>query len=91
MSAMEVIFVAKADCHNCERVRQALTRVRHEYRHVEVREVDPDEPEGHSLATKHGIIMLPALIVDERLRLVGEMSEKEIRHEIEKLRRNSRH
>ena len=91
MSAMEVIFVAKADCHNCERVRQALTRVRHEYRHVEVREVDPDEPDGRSLATEHGIIMLPALIVNERLRLVGEMSEKEIRHEIEKLRRNSRH
>ena len=91
MSAMEVIFVAKTDCRNCERVRQALTRVRHEYRHVEVREVDPDEPDGRSLATKHGIIMLPALIVNERLRLVGEMSEKEIRHEIEKLRRNSRH
>ena len=91
MSAMEVIFVAKADCGNCERVRQALTRVHHEYRHIEVREVDPDEPEGHSLATKHGIIMLPALIVDERLRLVGEMSEKEIRHEIERLRRNSPH
>ena len=91
MSAMEVIFVAKADCRNCERVRQALTRVHHEYRHVEVREVDPDEPDGHSLASRHGIIMLPALIVDERLRLVGEMSEKEIRHEIEKLRRNSRH
>ena len=91
MSAMEVIFVAKADCRNCERVRQALTRVHHEYRHVEIREVDPDEPDGHSLASKHGIIMLPALIVNERLRLVGEMSEKEIRHEIERLRRNSRH
>ena len=91
MSAMKVIFVARADCQNCERARQALARVHHEYRHVEVREVDPDEPVGHSLPTRHGIMILPALIVNERLRLVGEMSEREIRHEIEKARRNSRH
>ncbi|MDP2673877.1 MAG: thioredoxin family protein [Dehalococcoidia bacterium] len=91
MSAMEVIFVAKADCGNCERVRQALTRVHHEYRHVEVREVDPDEPDGRSLAAEHGVLILPALIVAGRLRLVGEMRENEIRREIEKAKHISQH
>lgn len=91
MSAMEVILVAKADCEVCERIRHTLTRVRHEYRHLEVKEIDADAPEGRSLAVEHGILMLPAIIVGDRLRLVGEMSEKEIRHEIEKARPHKRH
>ncbi len=84
MSTMQLIFVAKADCHNCERVRHVLASVQHEYRHVDIREVDPDEPEGRSLALRYGLMFLPALIVNERLRLVGEISEKEIRREVEK-------
>jgi len=88
MNVTEVVFVAKTDCQNCERIRAFLTRVHHEYRHLDVREVDPDEPEGRSLALKHGILALPAIIINERLRLVGEASEKDIRREVERARGN---
>lgn len=90
MSLMEVILVATADCGNCERIRRTLSTVHHDFRHVDVREVDADAPEGRSLAVQHGILMLPAIIVGDRLRLVGEISEKEIRHEIEKAQRHNR-
>ena len=84
MSALQVIFVTEGDCPNCNGVRAVLAKVRHEYRHVDISEVRPDEPAGRSLATEYGISVLPALIVDRRLRLVGEIPEKDIRREIER-------
>lgn len=90
MSALEVILVTKEDCPNCDRVRAALTRARHDYRHLEVTEVDLDEPLGRALAIEQGILMVPALIINGRLRLVGDASEKDIRREIEKARPHSR-
>ena len=43
------------------------------------------------LATQHGVLVLPALIVDGRLRLVGEMPERDIRREIEKAKHGCRY
>lgn len=86
MSALRVIFVSEGNCQNCNGVRAVLAKVRHEYRHVEVLEVRPDEPLGRSLAGEHGIRALPALIVDGHLRLAGEIPEKLVRREIEKAR-----
>lgn len=91
MSALEVVFVTEGNCVNCDGVRAVLAKVRHEYRHVEVTEVHPDEPLGRSLATEHGIRVLPALIVDGRLRLVGEIPEKLVRREIERARPHRAH
>jgi len=91
MSTTEVILLAKPDCGNCEQVRSTLARVHHDYRHVAVKEVDPDEPDGNMLATQHGVLVLPALIVDGRLRLVGEMPERDIRREIEKAKHGCRY
>ncbi len=91
MSVLEVIFVSEGNCPNCNVIRTALAKVRHEYRHVEVIEVHPDEPRGRSLAAEHGIRMLPAVIVNGRVRLVGEASERHIRHEVEKARCQKAH
>ncbi len=90
MSTTEIILLAKPDCGNYEQVRSMLARVHHEYRHVAVREVNPDEPDGHILSMEHGVTVLPALIVDGRLRLVGEMPEGVIRREIDKAKRGFR-
>lgn len=86
MSALQVVFITEGNCPNCEAIRGALTRFQHEYRHVEVSEVHPEEPLGKSLAAEHGISDLPALIIDGRLRFVGQASEKLIRREFERAR-----
>ncbi len=86
MSALEVIFVTEGNCPNCNEIRTVLAKVHHEYRHVEVKEVHPTDPLGRSLAAEFGIRVLPALIVDGRLRGVGEIPETQIRREIEKVR-----
>jgi glutaredoxin len=86
MSSMEVIFLSEGDCPNCNRIRSVLNSVRHEYRHVDVSEVHPAEHFGQELAGEHGIRELPALIVNGRLRLVGDMSEQRIRGEVERWR-----
>ena len=82
MSALEVVFVSEGNCPNCNSVRSVLDKVHHEFRHVEVTEVSPAEPRGRSLAAEYGVRMLPALIIGGHLRLVGEISEREIYNEI---------
>jgi predicted DsbA family dithiol-disulfide isomerase len=84
MSALEVVFVSEGNCPNCNSIRAVLSQVHHEYRHVELTEVDPGEPLGRSLVDEYGVRMLPALIIDGRLRLVGEINAKDIYHEIQK-------
>jgi hypothetical protein len=84
MSALEVLLVSEGNCLNCNAIRAVLARLRHEYRHVEVSEVHPEESLGQSLAAEHGIPVLPALIIGGRLRLVGEMTEKAVRRELER-------
>jgi len=82
MSALEVVFVSEGNCPNWNRVRAVLDKVNHEFRHIDVAEVNPAEPLGRSLAAEHGVRTLPALIIGGRLRLVGEISEREIYDEI---------
>ena len=84
MSALEVVFVTEGDCPNCNSIRAVLSQVHHEYRHVEVKEVDPGEPLGRSLMAEYGVRILPALIIGGRLRLVGEINARDIHHEIQK-------
>jgi predicted DsbA family dithiol-disulfide isomerase len=84
MSALEVVFVTEGNCPNCNSIRAVLSKVHHEYRHVELTEVDPGEPLGRSLVDEYGVRMLPALIIDGRLRLVGEINAKDIYHEIQR-------
>jgi Glutaredoxin. len=87
MSSMEVIFLSEGDCPNCNRIRSVLNRVRHEYRHVDINEVHPADRLGQMLTAEHGVEELPALIVNGRLRLVGEMPEQRIRGEVQRVRR----
>lgn len=86
MSGLQVVFISEGNCPNCNAIRAVLARFRHEYRHVEVSEVHPEEPLGRSLATEHRIRDLPALIVDGRLRFAGKIPEKIIRREFERAR-----
>lgn len=86
MSVVEVIFVSEGDCPNCNRIRSVLNRVRHDYRHIEVSEVRPADARGRTLAGEHRIGELPALIVNGRLRMVGQMSEHHIRGEVQRAR-----
>lgn len=84
MSTTEVILLARPSQDNYDQIRSTLARLHHDYRHVAIKELDPDQPDGHLLAMEHGVNGLPALIVDGRLRLAGEMPERDIRRAIEK-------
>ena len=91
MSALDVVFVTEGNCPNCNSIRAVLSKVHHEYRHVEVTEVNPAEPLGRSIVAEHGVRILPALIIGGRLRLVGEINARDIQHEIQKAKHHSRH
>ncbi len=84
MSKVEVVFVTEGNCPNCNGVRAVLAKLHHEYRHLAVDEVHPDAPAGRSISAEERIPALPALVVNGRLRLVGEITEKQIRRELEK-------
>ena len=91
MSALEVVFVSEGNCPNWNCIRAVLSEVHHEYRHVEVTEVNPGEPLGHSLMAEHGVRMLPALIIGGRLRLVGEINAKDIHYAIQRAKHRKQH
>lgn len=91
MSALEVVFVTEGNCPNCSSIRAVLSKVHHEYRHVEVTEVSPDEPLGRSVVAEYGVRNLPALIIGGRLRLVGEFDARDIHHEIQRAKHHKQH
>ena len=91
MSALEVVFVSEGNCPNCNNVRAVLNKVHHKFRHVDVAEVNPAEPLGRSLSAEYVVRVLPALIVGGHLRLVGEISEREIYNETRRAKHHSQH
>ena len=86
MKTVEVIFVTEGNCPYCNGVRTVLSKIRHEYRHLAIDEVHPDSPSGRSIAAEHGLPALPALVVNGHLRLAGEITEKLVRRELEKVK-----
>lgn len=84
MSTVEVVFVTEGNCPNCNSARAVLAKLRHEYRHLAIDEIHPDALGGRAIDAEIGIPALPALVVKGRLRLVEEITEKQIRRELEK-------
>ncbi len=76
MSTVEVVFVTEGNCPNCKGIRVVLAKLRHEYRHLAIDEVHPDALGDSSIGDEIGIPVLPALVVNGRLRLVGEITEQ---------------
>ncbi len=77
-----MLRVAAHDCHFCADARAVLERLGREHL-LRVREVSIESPEGRLLATRHGILFPPGLLLDGQFVGFGRLSERKVRHLLE--------
>lgn len=73
-----VTLLTQPDCASCEHAKEVLARVGQDHP-VTVEEVDLRSPEGQQLATQHGVLFAPGILVDGQSFGFGRLSEKKLR------------
>lgn len=82
--AVAVTLLTQPACVLCEVAKAVLSRVGAEYS-LAVTEVDLASPQGRELATRHGVLFAPGLILDGRPFSYGRLSEKKLRRHLDGL------
>ena len=77
-----VLLVTAPDCHFCADAKALLARLEQTYP-LEMREVDLSSPEGQEIATRHGIMFPPGLLLDGGFVGFGRVSERKLRRLLE--------
>lgn len=78
---MIVTLLTKPNCDLCVRAKVILDHLRSEVA-FELRIVDLEDPTGHALATEHGILFAPGILIDGRLSTYGRPSERRLRRDL---------
>ncbi len=78
-----VLLVTAPDCHFCADAKALLARLGQTYP-LEVREVNLSSPEGQEIATRHGVIFPPGLLLDGGFVGFGRVSERKVRRLLER-------
>lgn len=76
MSKARVQLLVAAWCSSCARARELWTRIcaRHG---LSLEIVDLETAAGEALASRHGLKIMPAVVIDEQPRAIGVQSEVE--------------
>jgi len=78
-----VLLVTAPDCHFCADAKALLARLGQTYP-LEVREVSLSSPEGQEIATRHGVMFPPGLLLDGGFVGFGRVSERKVRRLLER-------
>lgn len=76
-----VTLLTQPACSMCDFAKQVLTRVGIDYP-LEIREIPLDSPAGRTLATEHGVLFAPGILIDGELFGHGRLSEKKLRRHL---------
>ena len=79
--ATRVTLLTQADCAYCEHAKDVLVRVGNDFP-LEVSEVSLESDEGRDLATRHGVLFAPGVLLDGRAFGYGRLSERRLRKEL---------
>lgn len=74
-------MLTQTDCVFCDHAKAVLARVGQEYS-LAVNEVSLDAEEGRRLATRHGMLFAPGILLDEQAFGYGRLSERRLRKEL---------
>ena len=83
-----VTLLTQADCHYCEHAKDVLERVRAEVP-IEVEEIDLTSTEGHALATQHGVLFAPGILLNGQTFGYGRLSERRLLKSLRRLASSS--
>ena len=87
MASIEVLLVSGFGCKPCQHVKERLDRLRADFPEVRVEEVDIGSNRGEALALRYRLAALPGILVNDRMALVGDVSEALLRRELDAARR----
>lgn len=76
-----ITLLTQPACAYCEHAKQVLSRVALEHP-LRVEEIPLDSPEGRVLATRHGVVFAPGILVDGEIFGFGRLSEKKLRRRL---------
>ncbi|MEJ7774179.1 MAG: glutaredoxin family protein [Nocardioidaceae bacterium] len=79
-----VTLLTQAGCHYCDHAKDVLARVCLDHPMV-VEELDLDTTQGRALATQHGVLFAPGILVDGEPFGFGRLSEKKLRRHLSRV------
>lgn len=79
--ATKVTLLTQADCAYCDHAKDVLDLVEKDFS-LEVTEVSLDTDEGRRLATRHGFLFAPGVLLDGHSFGYGRLSERRLRREL---------
>ncbi|GGO84952.1 hypothetical protein GCM10011584_03740 [Nocardioides phosphati] len=79
-----VTLLTQADCHFCEHAKDVLERVGAEVP-IEVEEIDLTSTEGRALATQHGVLFAPGILLNGEAFGYGRLSERRLLKSLRRL------
>ena len=79
-----VTLLTQADCHYCDHAKDVLTRVSLEHRMV-IEELGLDTAQGRALATQHGVLFAPGILIDGEPFGFGRLSERKLRRHLSRV------
>ncbi|MGI8814138.1 MAG: hypothetical protein ACR2G2_02270 [Pseudonocardia sp.] len=78
---IDVVVLSQPDCHFCEFAEEVLARVGRDYP-LAVRHISLASEQGQALATGHGVLFAPGILLDGQLLSYGRLSERRLRHHL---------
>lgn len=80
-----ITILTQSSCASCEQAKNVLARLSLEYP-LQIQEIELDTEEGRNLASNHGVIFAPGILIDGELFSYGRLSEKKLRHHLSQCR-----
>ena len=78
---IEVTLLTQADCRFCDIATAVLARVGEDHP-LTVRHIDLDSTHGRALATRHGVLFAPGVLLDGEMFSYGRLSERRLRRHL---------
>lgn len=80
---VRVTLLTQRACTYCEHAKEVLARVGQDF-DLEIDEISLESDEGRSLATRHGVMFAPGVLLDGRPFGYGRLSERKLRKELDR-------
>jgi len=76
-------LLTQVSCALCEQAKDVLHRLATEHE-LDITEVGLDAAEGRELASRHGVLFAPGLLLDDEFFSYGRLSERKLRRELQR-------
>lgn len=76
-----ITILTQSSCASCEQAKDVISRVALEHP-LQIQEISLDSPEGRDLATRHGVVFAPGILLDGETFSYGRLSEKKLRRHL---------